>query len=77
MNLFKLEEEIKDEYNNRNFKEALEKIDLYLSDKNSGVYGTFMYFYVNCLINVGRKNEAYKNINLTRKHTRKHPANAK
>lgn len=67
MNLVDLELEIKNAYDNRNFKETLKKIDLYLSLNNSGVYGSLMYFYVDCLINVGRKEDAYKYINITRK----------
>lgn len=67
MNLFKLELEIKDAYNNKNYKEALEKINLYLSRKDSGVYGSFMFFFIDCLIKVGRKKEAYQYINITRK----------
>ena len=52
MNLFKLELEIKDAYNNKNYKEALEKINLYLSRKDSGVYGSFMFFFIDAGIGI-------------------------
>lgn len=68
MNLVKLEYEIKKAYDNKDFKKALEKIYLYLSEKDSGVYGTLMLFYINCLINTGKIEEAYKCINITRKN---------
>ena len=64
MNIIMLMEEIIDYYNNGNYDKVLLLIDDYFKIDNSGIFDGLMNIYIECLIKLGRVDDAYKNLEL-------------
>lgn len=58
---------IEQDYYNRNYVESLNGIEVYLSEKNNGIYDLLLHIYINCQIQLGLFESAIKNLELLEK----------
>lgn len=68
MNTIKLLEKIKKDYFHGNYQDVVDKIDLYLSDANNGVFALLLDMKMNALIYLSRLSEASSLLDLITKY---------
>lgn len=64
MNIITLIDEINDYYDNGEYEKTLMKIEKYFNMDNNGIFDGLMNIYIECLIKLGRLDDAYKNFEL-------------
>ena len=64
MNIITLIDEINNYYDNGEYEKTLMKIENYFNMDSIGIFDRLMNIYIDCLIKLGRLNDAYKNLEL-------------